>query len=157
MTHPRIVFMIANPVNRAIVDYVGKRGAASKDDIASHLQAIGIETMSSSRLSQLAAKGVLVNTTPRGSFARYVLGNRAELFDAPVPTQVQPNPKPTPTPTPTPELEAEEGSVPGWVGQKALPQTYDVMNAPVYVPTPMAYARPGADDFRACQSRGHRC
>lgn len=151
MTHPRIVAMLANPVNRAIVACVRQRGAASKDDIASHLQASGIDTMSSSRLSQLAGRGVLVNTTPRGSYARYVLGNRAELFDAPVPTQVQPKPEPAP------ELETEEDPVPAWVGQKAPPNTYDVMRAPVYVPPHMGSSRPGADDFRACQSRGHRC
>lgn len=39
----------------------------------------------------------------------------------------------------------------------AQPDRYDVMNAPVYVPPPAVFARPGADAFLACQSRGHRC
>lgn len=39
----------------------------------------------------------------------------------------------------------------------AQPDRYDVMNAPVYVPPPATFARPGSDAFLACQSRGHRC
>lgn len=152
MTHPRIVAMLANPVNRAIVAYVRKRGAASKDEIASHLQASGIDAMSGSRLSQLAGKGVLVNTTPRGGYARYVLGNRAELFDAPVPPHAH-----SPKPRPALELETDEDPSPAWVGQKAPPPAYDVMRAPPYQPPSFASARPGADDFRDCPSRGHRC
>ena len=39
----------------------------------------------------------------------------------------------------------------------ALPDGYDVMRAPVYVPPTMGGNRFGADDHTRCLSRGHRC
>lgn len=147
--HPSTQRMCLHPTNRAIVDYLKVRVAASRDEIQSHLMALDESLFDPARFAKLVGRGVLVNTTPRGQYARYVLGARAALFD-------QPWPQSQPKPEPAPELDPED-SVPAWVGQKAPPNTYDVMNAPVYVPPPSAYVRPGADDFKACQSRGHRC
>lgn len=143
--------MCAHPTNRAIVDFLKERGAASRDEIQRHLMGLDESLLDPSRFAKLVGRGVLVNTTPGGQYARYVLGARAELFDQPLPSRTKPAPESTP------ELEPDDEHVPAWLGQKAPPPAYDVMRAPVYVPPLMASARPGADDFRACQSRGHRC
>lgn len=155
MTHanPSTQRMCAHPTNRAIVAFLKERGAASRDEIQRHLMALDESLVDPARFAKLVGRGILVNTTPGGQYARYVLGARAALFDLPLPTQAQP----TPEPAPEPELEPVEDPLPSWVGQKVPPNTYDVMNAPVYIPQPMASGRPGADDFRNCQSRGHRC
>jgi hypothetical protein len=156
VTHanPSTQRMCTHPTNRAIVAFLKERGAASRDEIQRHLTALDESLVAPSRFAKLLGRGVLVNTTPgRGQCARYVLGARAALFDLPLPIKVQPAPEPAPEP----ELEPVEDPMPSWVGQKVSPNTYDVMNAPVYVPPHMASGRPGADDFRNCPSRGHRC
>lgn len=144
--------MCAHPTNRAIVTFLKECGAASRDEIQRHLKSLDESLLDPSRFAKLVGRGVLVNTTPRGQYARYVLGARAALFDMPA--------QPAPVlvkPEPAPEVETDEDPSPAWVGQKAPPPAYDVMRAPVYVPPHMGSSRPGADDFRACQSRGHRC
>lgn len=147
--------MCAHPANRAIVSFLKVRGAASRDEILRHLTALDESLADQHRFAKLVGRGVLVNTTPGGQYARYVLGNRAALFDLPLPTPGQP--EPDPVPVPVPDLEPGDEPVPAWVGQKTPPRAYDVMRAPVYVPPLMGSYRPGADDFRNCQSLGHRC
>lgn len=39
---------------------------------------------------------------------------------------------------------------------EALPNTINMMALPPYKPEPVLSVRPGADDFRAVQSRGYR-
>lgn len=149
--HPSTQRMCLHPTNRAIVAFLKERGAASRDEILRHITALDESLPNPARFAKLVGRGILVNTTPGGQYARYVLGARAALFDLPLPTKVQPKPKPAP------ELDPDEDPLPSWVGQKVPPNTYDVMNAPVYIPQPFVTGRPGADDFRNCQSRGHRC
>lgn len=145
--------MCAHSANRAIVSFLKVRGAASRDEILRHLAALDKSLADQNRFSKLVGRGVLVNTTPGGQYARYVLGNRASLFDLPLATTAQPAPEQAPEADPEPE----EDPVPRWVGQKVPPNTYEVMSAPVYVPPVMGSYRLGADDFRNCQSLGHRC
>lgn len=157
------IAMLANPVNRAIVAFVRQRGAASTCDIATHLQASGIPNPLGSRVNNLMGSGVLVNTTPRGAHARYVLGTRAAWFLL-TPEQLQTGGQaslPEAGNTPADDTQADNtlpaDDPPARVGTQALPAQYDVMRAPVWVPPPMGSTRPGADDHRACPSRGHGC
>jgi hypothetical protein len=156
VTHanPSTQRMCTHPTNRAIVAFLKERGAASRDEIQRHLTALDESLVAPSRFAKLLGRGVPgQHHTGPGSVCTLCAWARAALFDLPLPIKVQPAPEPAPEP----ELEPVEDPMPSWVGQKVSPNTYDVMNAPVYVPPHMASGRPGADDFRNCPSRGHRC
>lgn len=107
--HPSTQRMCLHPTNRAIVDYLKVRVAASRDEIQSHLMALDESLFDPARFAKLVGRGVLVNTTPRGQYARYVLGSRAALFDQPLP-QSQPKPEPEPEPAPAEPPKASESS-----------------------------------------------
>lgn len=156
--------MLHNPVNRAVVAYIKQRGAASASDIARHMCTQGVEPFHVSRLAKLLGRGILVNTTPAGQYARYVLGARAALFDQPLPNlplrkaQAAADTDTYADACTTADAEPEaDAHLPAWVGQKTPPCAYDVMHAPVYMPGPGPAMRLGAQDFLDCQSRGHLC
>ena len=174
--HVSTLRMCTHPVNRAIVDFLRQHGTATKDQLACHLWAQGLPLMGSARLSSLAGRGVLVNKTVggRGMFARYTLGPRASLFDVPphlLHTASQPTPGLRLPEATRYHIDSDSDSeckgtgdststTPAhtpWANPITPPPQYDVMRAPVYAPAPMGSDRPGANDHRACPSRGHLC
>lgn len=145
--------MLACPVNQAIVACVKANGPVTCDGIKQHLAALGLQPKSKSQISNMVETAVLRVTTPYGKRpALYAAGERAALFVV-LPAPAAPMPAVQPTKQAEPAAPAPEK----WVGYRVPPRQYDVMHAPAWVPPMAMPARPGASDFLACPTRGHRC
>jgi hypothetical protein len=151
--------MLEKPLNRAIVAHIREHGTCTGPELFASLRGVGL--MCPHTLFNLVLSGVLVNVSPPHSQpARFALGQRAELFDGqPVPKTVVHSP--APTKEQANEQANEEGETDPtapWEGQKAMPNQYDVMRAPVWrTPPDTSAMRPGALDHLKCKSFGHRC